>query len=61
MEPAVPDRHSDLATRKKERRRKVQSIQTPKLVGERKFARLFHKLLIDLDNAERRPLGSERP
>jgi hypothetical protein len=61
VKAAVPHRHDQIVTRKDERRREMQRIETSQLVGERELGRALDEVLVDLDHTERRPFPLHRP
>lgn len=61
VEAAVPHRHDQIFTRKDERRREMQGVETSQLMGERELGRTLDEVLVDLDHTERRPFPLHRP
>jgi hypothetical protein len=61
VKAAVPHRHDEIFTRKDERRREMQRVETSQLVGERELGRTLDEVLVDLDHTERRPFLLHRP
>ncbi len=55
VKAAVPHRNRQIFTRKDERRREMQRVETSQVVGERELGRTLDEVLVDLDHTERWP------
>jgi alanine dehydrogenase len=60
-EPPVPGCNAQLSPRQQQRRRQVQRVEAPQGAGERERGGALSEVLVDLDDAERRPLLREPP